>query len=51
MSERAGETVEVVLNDQQIALVEALCADHGLGSPAEALRHGLREFLAGTARP
>lgn len=51
MSEQAGGTVDVVLNDQQIALVEALCAEHGLGSPAEALRHGLRAFLDATARP
>ena len=44
-------TVEVVLNDQQLALLEALCAQEGLGSPAEALRHGLRAFLAGTGQP
>jgi hypothetical protein len=51
VSDDGTETVEVVLNDQQIALVEALCAEHDLGSPAEALRHGLRAFLAGAAQP
>lgn len=51
MSEDGTETVDVVLNDQQVTLVEALCAEQGLGSPAEALRHGLRAFLDATARP
>ena len=40
-----------MLNDQQLALLEALCAQEGLGPSAEAVRHGLRAFLAAAERP
>jgi hypothetical protein len=38
--------VDVVLNVQQLELIERLCAELGLASPAEALRLGLREHHA-----
>lgn len=37
--------VEVTLNAQQLELLTTLCAEHGFATPAEALRHGLREYL------
>ena len=39
-------TVDVMLSAQQVELVERLCAELGLGSPADALRLGLREHAA-----
>ena len=45
------DTVQVVLNAQQLALLDAIREDEDLGTRPEALRHGLRAFLEGTATP